>query len=122
MPAPATITIRWRPAGVASSPSAMFVRCRSSASPPRSAKAPRWWPRCTLIWPRPRASRLRRPTLRRQLEVLELKTRRHDTADQCPVAEALRRLPGMSRHDGLRAFPGGEIAAERDALDAPLAL
>src|ERR1700722_17434106 len=111
MPAPATITIRWRPAGVVSLPSATFARRRSSVLRRRSARAHRSWPRCILIWLRPRAIRLRRPALWRQLEVFELETRRHRAAAQRPVAEGLRRLPGVSRHDGLWALACPKITA-----------
>src|ERR1700722_14500974 len=104
MAAAATITIRWRPAGVVSLPSATFARRRSSVLRRRSARAHRSWPRCILIWLRPRANRLRPPALGRQLEVLELETRRPRAAAQRPVAKSLRRLPGVSRHDRLRAL------------------
>ena len=42
---------RWRPAGAASSRSATSARARSSGSPRRSAKAPRWWRPCMPFWP-----------------------------------------------------------------------
>ena len=42
---------RSRPALPACSRSATCARARSSGSPPRSAKAPRWWPRSTPISP-----------------------------------------------------------------------
>ncbi len=60
-----------------------------------------------------------RPVLRRQLESRELETRRDGAADKRPVAERLRRLPGLSRHDRLRPLAGGKIAAECHALDTP---
>jgi len=52
----------------------------------------------------------------------EFETRRDRAADKRPVAETMRRLPGVRRHDGLRAFAGGEIAPERHALAASLFL
>src|SRR5579864_635392 len=119
---PAIIITRWRPAGTACSPSATFVQPRSSASPRRSARAPRWWPRCTPTWAQPRASRLRRPALWRQLEVLEVKARRHSAAAERPIAERLRRLPGLSRHHGLRPFAVRKIAAKHHIFDASLAV
>ena len=116
------IAIRWRPAGAASSPSATCAPRRSSASPPRSARARRSSRRCMPTWPRPQAIPLRRPTLWRQLEAPELKTRRDRAAAQRPVAKALRRLPSMSWHDRLRALASSKIVAERNAFDVSLAL
>ena len=49
----AMAAIRWRPTATASSPSATCAPARSSASRPRSAKAPRWWRRCTPISRKP---------------------------------------------------------------------
>jgi hypothetical protein len=43
----------------ASSPLAMSAPARSSASPPQSAKARRWWRRCTATWRKQPASRRR---------------------------------------------------------------
>ena len=48
---------RSRPACPASSPSAMCARARPSASPPRSAKAPRRWRRFTACWAAPSHAR-----------------------------------------------------------------
>ena len=59
-----------------------------------------------------------RPSRWRQLKAAEIKARRDGAAAERPVAKRLRRLPGMSRHDGLRVFAGRKIAAERQALDA----
>ncbi len=41
---------RWRRAEPAFSPSAMSAPVRPSASPPPSAKAPRWWRKFTACW------------------------------------------------------------------------
>jgi hypothetical protein len=54
---------------------------------------------------------------RRELEPLELEARRHRAADQRPVAETLRRLPNVSRHDRLRAFATGKVGTQRHAVD-----
>src|SRR6202790_1481084 len=59
-----------------------------------------------------------RPGPRRQFESRKIETRRDGAAAKRPITERLHRLPGMSRHDRLRALAGGEIAAERQALDA----
>src|SRR6202035_4961179 len=114
--------MRWRPAGAASSPSAMSAHRRSSGSPPRSARALKSLRRFMQAWLGWPASLLWCPTPWRQLETLELKTRRDGAAAERPVAEALRRLPGVSRHDRLRSLPGGKIAAERHTRDGSLAL
>ena len=63
------------------------------------------------------ASTFRLPSGGRQLKSGERKSRRDRAAEQRPVAEALRRLPGARRHDGLRLLAGGEVAAEPDSLD-----
>src|SRR5262245_53783855 len=57
----------------------------------------------------------RLPPLRRELEFRELECRRHDATDQCPVAIAFCRLPGMRRNDCLRHFTGTEIGTQRHA-------
>src|SRR5260370_12546052 len=114
--------MRWRPAGAASSPSAMSAQRRSSGSPQRSARALQWSRHCMPAWLGWAESLLRCPTAWRQLDPLELKTRRDGAADQRPVAETLRRLPGVSRHNRLRALPGSKIAAERHTRDAAFAL
>ena len=54
--AAAPAACRWKPAGRACSRSATSARARSSASPRRSATAPRWSPRCTRISPTRRRS------------------------------------------------------------------
>src|SRR5262249_35257899 len=51
-------------------------------------------------------------TRRRHLEAAEFERRRHDAADQRPVAQALRRLPGASRDDRLRPLAGRDVRAE----------
>jgi hypothetical protein len=50
----------------------------------------------------------------------ELKTGRHGATAERPIAECLCRLPSVSRHDGLRAFAGAEIAAEPHSLAASI--
>src|SRR6185437_3399648 len=60
----------------------------------------------------------RRPVLRRQFEFRKIEPGRDGAADQCPVAGALGRLPGVRRHDSLRHFAGGEIGAERNAASS----
>src|SRR4029077_8936781 len=119
---PAASIIHWRPAGAACSPSATSAPPRSSASPRRSARAPRWSPRCTPTWPPPQARRLRCPALWRQLEVLEVKARRHRAAAERPVTEGLRRLPSVSRHHRLRPFAVSKVASKHHVFDASLAL
>ena len=57
------------------------------------------------------------PIGRRQIEACKLETRRHRAADQRPVAETFRRLPGMRRHDRLWPLAGREIGAQREPLD-----
>ena len=47
----------WKPAGAACSPSATCGRIRSSGSPPRSARAPRWWRPCTPYLAAPAGAR-----------------------------------------------------------------
>ena len=56
------------------------------------------------------------PTLRRQLELRKLESRRDRAADQRPVAAAFRRLPGARRYERLRLFAARDITAERDRL------
>src|SRR3954464_6450370 len=58
-----------------------------------------------------------RPARRRELETFELEARRHRAADQRPVAETLRRLPDVSRHDRLRALATGKVGPQRHAVD-----
>src|SRR5208283_4467599 len=60
---------------------------------------------------------MRRPSRRRQLEARKREARRDCASGQRPVAEARRGLPGVGGDNGLRAFAGGEIGAEADALD-----
>src|SRR5262249_5964971 len=60
----------------------------------------------TLDQPSTRGRSARRPSLRRHLESRKLEARRDRAADQRPVAEAHGGLPGMGRHDRLRALPG----------------
>ena len=48
--------------------------------------------------------------------VANSKSRRHGAADQRPVAERARRLPGVSGNDALRPFAASEIVAEHDAF------
>src|SRR5262249_46852724 len=62
----------------------------------------------------------RRPALRCQLEAFEIESGRHRAAHQRPLAQALRRLPDMRRHDHLWALAGGEIGSQRHARDRPL--
>src|SRR5262249_28042248 len=50
------------------------------------------------------------------LECRELEGRRYRAADQGPIAERARRLPGTRRNDALRALAGGKIVAEHKAL------
>src|ERR1700690_3969578 len=119
---PAMTGTFWRQASVAFSPLAMSVQNRSNASLRRSAKSRRSSPRYMAICRPARASPLwrlaRRPSLRRQLKAAEIKAWRDGTAAKRPVAEALRRLPGMSRHDRLRLVASRDIRGERQALDA----
>ena len=56
---------RWRPAGPASSPSATCAPARSSASPPRWARARRSSPPSTPFWPRPAAAPVADAEIRR---------------------------------------------------------
>src|SRR5262245_43297491 len=60
--------------------------------------------------------RARCPAFGRELKARELESGRDRAADQRPIAEGFRRLPGMRRHHRLRAFAGGEVASENDAL------
>jgi len=78
----------------------------------RKSPAPR-----LLQAPRPIRS-LRRPPLWRQFEAGKVEARRDGAAEERPVAERLRRLPGTSRHRRLGSFAAGEVAAERQSLDA----
>ena len=57
--------MRWRRRAAEYLLSATCAQNRSSASPRRSAKAPRWWRRCTLTW---RALNLISPAVRSQIE------------------------------------------------------
>ena len=66
---------------------------------------------------RTKAPRALRPAPRRKLEALEVEARRDYAADQRPFSETLCRLPGVSRHDRLRAFARGKVGPERYALD-----
>jgi hypothetical protein len=66
---------------------------------------------------RPALASPRLPSLCRQLEAAPIEAGRNDAADQRPVAEAYGGLPGVGRHDPLRALPRSEIGAERHALD-----
>src|SRR5579862_1034423 len=115
---PAATGMHWRRRGAACLRSATSARNPSNASPRLSARAPRSWQRCTPTWARQQVTPLWRPSRRRELKALELETRRDGTAAQRPVAKGLRRLPSVSRHDGLRPFAGGKIAAELEMLDA----
>src|SRR5579862_4210348 len=115
---PAATGMHWRRRGAAYLRSATSARNPSNASPRPSARAPRWWQRCTPTWPRQQVTPLWRPSRRRELKALELETRCHGAAAERPVAEGLRRLPSVSRHGGLRPFAGGKIAAQLEMLDA----
>ena len=100
-----TVAMRWRPAGAASSPSAMCApgsikRVAAAVGEGAQVVAALHAYLAEIA----RRRQLRRPAFRRQLEALEFETRRDGAAAQRPVAEAFRRLPGVSRHDGLRAL------------------
>ena len=58
------------------------------------------------------------PSLRRQFEFFEGKAGRDGATDERPVAERLRRLPGVRRHDRLRALAAGKIAAQHHTFAA----
>ena len=62
---------------------------------------------------RARSSALRLPAFRRELEFRELECGRHGAADQRPVAGALRRLPGIRRHDRLRPLAAARSVPSR---------
>ena len=57
---------------------------------------------------------LRFPPHRREFKAFELEARRHGTADQRPVAERFRGLPGAGRHCYLGHFVIMDVAAEPD--------
>src|SRR5262249_19959172 len=60
----------------------------------------------------------RRPSLWRQFILGKINAGRDPAANQPPVAGGLRRLPDFGWNYGLRTQTGGDIAAERNTLDA----
>ena len=114
---PATTAMFWRPACAASSPSATCAPNRSSASPRRSAKARRSSRRCTrFLAARSRRSDHGAESCGDQFSGASskpLKSKPGATVQphERPVAERLRRLPGVSRHDRLRPFAAGKIGS-----------